>query len=110
MINVEAAQRVMQFIEDHPGQHCQGEWCSCYAGLLCLLSGRINLSDMQIQEMAQSILGIDGVDALILFHGTNTPDKLAKMTDDLIHGHHLANSWQVATVDGCVSMEMRRML
>jgi hypothetical protein len=129
VVNVVEVERTMRYIQDHPDRHNQAEWIcgtgGCYAGLTCLLSGwksflgtelvyknadeyDCDTSQLrEVQEVARGILGIDLLDSMILFHGSNTVDKLMGMSKDLMNGEPLALHWTATIVDDDVIMEER---
>lgn len=109
--NVELLQQVMQHIEDHPAQHDQGIWlnecgtAACFAGWACLLSGwqvspafdcsvgSVMSPDTLVEkpalDAASDLLGLDAIDADVLFSANNTRPMLALMVKDLANGEEL---------------------
>lgn len=112
MVNSVELERIMGFIEENPADHKQEEWIcgteACFAGWTCLLNDwgpQYNVDGtstefvtkgeecQHVREVAQDILGITPTDALILFWGNNTPDKLRLMVKDLSNGEELREHW-----------------
>lgn len=110
MVNCLELERVMTFVEDNPDNHTQEEWIcgsgACFAGWACMLNGwsHLALTDYvtkdgdcrHTREVAQEILGIRATDALILFWGNNTPQKLRLMVKDLCNGEALRDYWMTS--------------
>lgn len=109
--NVELLERTMQFINDNPQRHYQGQYfvkrscgtACCFAGWALLLGGmseddivwsttghgkhiRRNTDTEDAWMAAKNLLGLEENEWQTLFHANNTGAQLQLMVKDLVNG------------------------
>lgn len=103
MRNIELLEKTMQFIKDNPEKHDQHTWCGtaqCFAGWAVHLQGgrvvdeesaivEVGWHRDHVQDVAESLLGLDGWESGALFAGGNTLEELELMVKDLVNGDEL---------------------
>lgn len=93
----------MQYLLDHPEDHDPKAYfdCgtpSCFAGHAIFLAGKYQsylTSGWATLNYARCLLGISYDDARLLFHDTNSLEKLGLLVKDLENGEELHHKWEI---------------